>query len=1204
MSKLMLIDAVHPEETRVALTNNGRVNDFDFETAGKRQLRGNIYLAKITRVEPSLQAAFVEYGGNRHGFLAFSEIHPDYYQLPKEDREALLREAAEEAALDDDEFDLEIDEETIVDSDDQDDDDDEDEVEASTEDEDSDDEAEDLDDAGSDEIIASSKDDDADDEDTQEDDNQAANGALDASEDSDDGEENENNEVDEASANSDDADDEAEETKAKKKSAKPARRKTERKRRSRRPSMQKRYKIQEVIRRRQVLLVQVVKEERGNKGAALTTYLSLAGRYSVLMPNTPRGGGISRKIANGSDRKRLKEVVKELDVPQGMGLIVRTAGAKRTKAEIKRDYDYLNRLWNQICDVTLTSMAPTLIHEEGGLVHRAMRDMFDKEIEEVLIQGDDAYREAKDLAKMIMPSQAKKVKPWKEAAPVFVAEGVEEQLDQIYSPEVKLKSGGYLVINQTEALVAIDVNSGKSTRERNIEQTALRTNLEAAEEACRQMRLRDLAGLVVIDFIDMDENKNNRAVEKKLKECLRLDRARVQYGRISQFGLMEISRQRRRAGVLQATSDPCEYCNGTGRRRSVSSAALQLLRAMEARVAMGGLKSVKVTAPTEVALYLLNNKREAVSGLEQVSGLAISIASSESLIPGDFELDAERDPNAKSKPKRRRRPRREETKSDSEEVSEIEDDSDEDAEESQARDESEDSEGDGKRKRRRRGRRGGRRRRKITPTATSTGRRRMLADWITRPDNPLTTRVIVNRVWQYHFGRGIVASASEFGALGEEPTHPELLDHLTTKFVSSGWRLKALHREIMLSATYRQTARREPDTKTANVDPTNNFLWRFHPRRLDAEQVRDAMLAVSGELDLRAGGPASDGNGVRRSIYVRRKRNRPDVLLTALDKPAGFASTSQRQSTTTPTQALQLINGDWVLARARRLASRVKTVEEAWLAVLGREPRDHERATAEAFLTKRIKATEAQRDDSESTKNEALRGQFRINSEYERLVTRASEREGDDFTVEAVVKLNTIDMNAETRTLVTRWNGDKKSLGWSIDVTGVKSRYQPRNILMQLVGEDKNGNIGYQIVVSDLRFPLNRRQHLVVHVAGSRREVIFTLRDLDAPQAAAQSATVRIDDLSRLSQGDYPIVLGGQSVRRTTRQWDGDRHGRSPSLKRNARSGADRAFEVVLDSWFYSSSGFIALLKSSTDISSTFAFCRIDSIVLCSRTCM
>ncbi|WP_139068984.1 ribonuclease E/G, partial [Hyphomonas sp. ND6WE1B] len=542
MSKLMLIDAAHPEETRVAIVNNGQVDDFDFETTGNEQLRGNIYLAKVTRVEPSLQAAFVEYGGNRHGFLAFSEIHPDYYQLPAEDREALLREAAEEAAA-------------AIEDDDEDD-------EASAD-------AENGDDSNGDDDEASASDDsDADDE---------------ADEASSDGEDDEN-------------DDNGDNGGKKAKSAKSSGRRPARK--SSRTSISKRYKIQEVIRRRQVMLVQVVKEERGSKGAALTTYLSLAGRYSVLMPNTPRGGGISRKIVNSSDRKRLKSIVSELDVPDGMGLIVRTAGAKRTKAEIRRDYEYLSKLWETIVEKTLASEAPMLINAEGGLVHRAMRDMFDKEIEEVLVQGEDAYREAKDLAKLIMPSQSKKVQQWKEEDPLFVSEAVEEQLDSIYSPVVQLKSGGYLVINQTEALVAIDVNSGKATRERNIEQTATRTNLEAAEEACRQMRLRDLAGLIVIDFIDMDENKNNRAVEKKLKECLKVDRARVQHGRISQFGLMEISRQRRRQGVLQATSDPCPSCNGTGRRRSISSAALQLIRAIEARAATGGLKSISVKAPT------------------------------------------------------------------------------------------------------------------------------------------------------------------------------------------------------------------------------------------------------------------------------------------------------------------------------------------------------------------------------------------------------------------------------------------------------------------------------------------------------------------------------------------------------------------------------------------------------------------------------
>ncbi|MEZ6001924.1 ribonuclease E/G [Hyphomonas sp.] len=662
MSKLMLIDAAHPEETRVAIVNNGQVDDFDFETTGNEQLRGNIYLAKVTRVEPSLQAAFVEYGGNRHGFLAFSEIHPDYYQLPAEDREALLREAAEEAAA-------------AIEEDDEDD-------EASADAENGDD----SDDSnGDDEEASASDDSDADDE------------------------------ADEASADSEDDEngDNGEDGGKKAKSAKASGRRPARK--SSRTSISKRYKIQEVIRRRQVMLVQVVKEERGSKGAALTTYLSLAGRYSVLMPNTPRGGGISRKIVNSSDRKRLKSIVSELDVPEGMGLIVRTAGAKRTKAEIKRDYEYLSKLWETIVEKTLSSEAPMLINAEGGLVHRAMRDMFDKEIEEVLVQGEDAYREAKDLAKLIMPSQSKKVQHWKEEDPLFVSEAVEEQLDSIYSPVVQLKSGGYLVINQTEALVAIDVNSGKATRERNIEQTATRTNLEAAEEACRQMRLRDLAGLIVIDFIDMDENKNNRAVEKKLKECLKVDRARVQHGRISQFGLMEISRQRRRQGVLQATSDPCPSCNGTGRRRSIPSAALQLIRAIEARAATGGLKSISVKAPTDVALYILNNKREALIEIERMAGFAVSIHSSEEMLPGDFTIDAERDQNAK--PKKRKQPRS--LQKPSKPAPSDEDDEsleDEDSADADAGDESEadgDEDGDEKKSsRRKRRRRGGRRRNK------------------------------------------------------------------------------------------------------------------------------------------------------------------------------------------------------------------------------------------------------------------------------------------------------------------------------------------------------------------------------------------------------------------------------------------------------------------------------------------------------------
>ena len=673
MSKLMLIDAVHQEETRVALVNKGRVEDFDFETTGSEQLRGNIYLAKVTRVEPSLQACFVEYGGNRHGFLAFSEIHPDYYQLPQADREALLEEAAREAELEADE-----------DPEDEDEQDDED-SEALASADDSDDSE--TDDASSELAVIETEDtaSDSDDEVSASDDQEGEDGA---------------------------SDDTAQKPKAK----------TERRRRgarkSRGTSITRRYKIQEVIRRRQVLLVQVVKEERGNKGAALTTYLSLAGRYSVLMPNTPRGGGISRKIPNGNDRKRLKSLMDNLSVPKGMGLIVRTAGAKRTKSEIRRDYDYLQKLWAKIRGRTMESVAPQLIHEEGGLVHRAMRDMFDREIEEVVVQGDQAYREAKDLAKTLMPTQASKVKRWTAPSPLYVKEGVEDQLDSIFSPVVTMKSGGYLVINQTEALVAIDVNSGKSTRERNIEQTALHTNLEAAEEACRQMRLRDLAGLVVIDFIDMDENKNNRAVEKKMKDALKLDRARVQNNRISQFGLMEISRQRRRAGVLQATSDKCEACDGTGRRRSIPSSALQLLRAVEARAAGGGLRGMTVTAPTDVALYLLNSKREAISAIEEDAGFTIAIKSSATMIPGDFEIEADKGSSGRRRRQKFNRADFLEGDADDHLLPSAEEDEDEDeivADTNAAPDPEDDTDESGaKRKRRRRGRRGGRRRRKET----------------------------------------------------------------------------------------------------------------------------------------------------------------------------------------------------------------------------------------------------------------------------------------------------------------------------------------------------------------------------------------------------------------------------------------------------------------------------------------------------------
>ncbi|WP_308237972.1 ribonuclease E/G [Phenylobacterium sp. J426] len=525
MSKTMLIDAAHAEETRVVVVDGTRVEEFDFESQNRKQLRGNIYLAKVTRVEPSLQAAFVEYGGNRHGFLAFNEIHPDYYQIPVADREALLREEAEE-----------------------------------------------------------------DDEDRHEPRARAP------------------EDEDEVDLNaSDDEDDVVEEELAR-----------------RRRRLMRRYKIQEVIRRRQIMLVQVVKEERGNKGAALTTYLSLAGRYGVLMPNTARGGGISRKITTATDRKRLKSVVQSLDVPNGMGLIVRTAGAKRTKAEIKRDYDYLLRLWENIREKTLHSIAPALIYEEEDLVKRAIRDLYDKDIDDVFVEGEASFKEARDFMRMLMPSQAKKVQLYREPTPLFVKHKVEDHLSQIYSPVVPLRSGGYLVINQTEALVAVDVNSGRATRERNIEATALKTNLEAAEEAARQLRLRDLAGLIVIDFIDMDEAKNNRAVEKKLKDCLKDDRARVQMGKISPFGLMEISRQRRRTGVLEGTTHVCEHCAGTGRVRSVESSALAALRALEIEALKGGGEAT-LTVPRAVGLYILNEKRAHLARLHHAFGLFVTV---------------------------------------------------------------------------------------------------------------------------------------------------------------------------------------------------------------------------------------------------------------------------------------------------------------------------------------------------------------------------------------------------------------------------------------------------------------------------------------------------------------------------------------------------------------------------------------------------
>ena len=563
MANKMLIDASHPEETRVVVVRGNRVEEFDFESANRKQLRGNIYLAKVTRVEPSLQAAFVEYGGNRHGFLAFSEIHPDYYQIPVADRQALLAEEAQA------EREAEKDEERA---------------------------------ARRKQSKRSRKGDDSVSEAAETEDAAAA--------DADSAEANGEDEVIEQLGGADVGEEVPD--------------------RRHRP-LRRQYKIQEVIKRRQVLLVQVVKEERGNKGAALTTYLSLAGRYSVLMPNTARGGGISRKITNVTDRKRLKTIAQELDVPEGMGVILRTAGATRTKAEIKRDFEYLLRMWESVRELTLKSTAPALVYEEGSLIKRAIRDLYNKDIDEVLVAGDEGYREAKDFMRMLMPSHAKVVKPYKDPQPLFARYGVEAQLDAMFSNQVTLKSGGYIVINQTEALVSIDVNSGRSTREHNIEDTALKTNLEAAEEIARQLRLRDLAGLIVIDFIDMEEKRNNRAVEKKLKECLKNDRARIQVGRISAFGLLEMSRQRIRTGVLESSTVVCHHCGGSGFVRATASVALHILRSIEEALLKSAQHNIIVKTRTEVALYILNQKRVHLRELETRFDVSISIFGDDTL---------------------------------------------------------------------------------------------------------------------------------------------------------------------------------------------------------------------------------------------------------------------------------------------------------------------------------------------------------------------------------------------------------------------------------------------------------------------------------------------------------------------------------------------------------------------------------------------
>lgn len=687
MPNKMLIDATHPEETRVVVLRGNRVEEFDFESAQRKQLRGNIYLAKVTRVEPSLQAAFVEYGGNRHGFLAFSEIHPDYYQIPVADRQALIEEEerahrAAEAEADDRSSRRgrgrgrhrnarrrggpRVQSEVV-----------ESETPAQTQeltqefaheegfvaqqhdwnvpaDEPATEQAAGTDEFAPDqapvetEAAPSAQEERAEEATTPTSANDET--ALEASEEREseadlaaldggpvlagevaeqgDAENGENgNDGDERAPDADEEDEEEEEEEEDEEdqveSVGGADAIEEVQERVYRPRRQ--YKIQEVIKRRQVLLVQVVKEERGNKGAALTTYLSLAGRYSVLMPNTARGGGISRKITSSQDRARLKDLVQDLDVPEGMGIILRTAGASRTKPEIKRDFEYLLRMWEQVRDLTLRSTAPTLVYEEGSLIKRSIRDLYNKDIEEITVAGEDGYREARDFMQMLMPGHGRAVKQYRDSQPLFSRTGIESQLDAMFTPTVQLRSGGYIVINQTEALVSIDVNSGRATREHHIEDTALKTNLEAAEEVARQLRLRDLAGLIVIDFIDMDEKRNNRAVERKLSECLKHDRARIQVGRISHFGLLEMSRQRIRASVLESSTEPCPHCGGSGHVRSVASVALQLLRSLEETLMKGATHNLTVRTRTDVALYVLNHKRAHLRNLEEQFKIVIGI---------------------------------------------------------------------------------------------------------------------------------------------------------------------------------------------------------------------------------------------------------------------------------------------------------------------------------------------------------------------------------------------------------------------------------------------------------------------------------------------------------------------------------------------------------------------------------------------------
>ncbi|HMT40593.1 MAG TPA: ribonuclease E/G [Sphingorhabdus sp.] len=685
MKTRMLIDARHREETRVAVVKGNTIEEFDFESAEHKQLKGNIYLAKVTRVEPSLQAAFVDYGGNRHGFLAFSEIHPDYYQIPKEDRERLLAEeaaaAAEEAALREQE-EAEEDEPTGIMRSEAHDEEDPDFIEVE-----SDDRIDTID-------ITEGEEPDLE-----------ANG-------DDNGED-----YPERDSSPDDDNDGRKDQRGRRRRGRGGRSNAPRasdEARAKRLNLRRRYKIQDVIHRRQVLLVQVVKEERGNKGAALTTYLSLAGRYCVLMPNTSHGGGISRKISSASDRKRLKSIISDLKLPATMGCIIRTAGLARTKPEIKRDFDYLARLWDEIRERTLKGAAPMLIHSDSDLVKRAIRDIYNKDIDDVLVEGADGYKAAKDFMKLLMPSHAKRVQHYADPVSLFQRYGVEDQLNAMYNPVVQLKSGGYIVINPTEALVSIDINSGRSTKEHGIEQTALATNLEAAREIARQLRLRDMAGLVVIDFIDMDHHSNARKVERAMKEALKNDRARIQVGRISSFGLMEMSRQRLRTGVLEASTRVCPHCEGTGLVRTASSSALSALRLIEEESARGHGSQISLQASQEATIYILNNKRAELAEIEDRYHVRVEVLPNGEVEGAKMVVTA-----SGPRPERPAIPAPiVDFDDDDDDIEEIEDEVETDEVEERAEDSSREDR-NGKRKRRRRGRRGGRNRERDEQSASA-----------------------------------------------------------------------------------------------------------------------------------------------------------------------------------------------------------------------------------------------------------------------------------------------------------------------------------------------------------------------------------------------------------------------------------------------------------------------------------------------------